>query len=417
MKRTLNKNQLLGVFLVLSVMLAVGFFLPLGGSSWTGILIKGVLFITLFIALYSLIFDTRFERQADGPEKEEEADSMPAKPERDDGWSGYGVAFKQYSAALLGVIRSAVAVASSAAFYLRKKDGSLELQAGESPSGILQERHRIRDDDLVERVVRQKGVILESNLPFGIHLAGLSGHEIRSFLGVPLMVRDEVAGVLAVGSDATGSFGEADENFLQRCSQLLVQVMTLCHRGLQWETDKKVFTAHIDLERELSHALHEENALNAFVANAKQLFFFERLTFCSRDGAEGMIRHVYGQIDDMDREKRFPLEAGLVGLVMKRNSPLIIEDLNDSDYIRPRYLTGENPRHGLRSFLGIPLNHGTDEAWGCITIESRKPKLYSGKSREILNSLCGLLETNLDRIDLQEQVKAKQQDKNKTNSQ
>jgi len=118
----------------------------------------------------------------------------------------------------------------------------------------------------------------------------------------------------------------------------------------------------------------------------------------------------------MDREKRFPLEAGMAGLIMKRNAPVLIEDLNDSDYIRPRYLAGENPRHGLRSFLGIPLNRGTDEAWGCITIESRKAHLYSNKSKDIFSSLCVLLETNLERIHLQEQVREFQHNTDKPNT-
>ena len=122
------------------------------------------------------------------------------------------------------------------------------------------------------------------------------------------------------------------------------------------------------------------------------------------EGEEGVIRYVIGQIDEMDKDMHFPLDDGLNGWILKRNSHMIIEDMQESNVQRPRYHKGENQRHGLRSFIGIPLSCN-DQAWASMTFESRIPGKYSEWTRNVISSLGVHLQLTIERIKLMQQLK------------
>ena len=120
---------------------------------------------------------------------------------------------------------------------------------------------------------------------------------------------------------------------------------------------------------------------------------------------EGEIRFVYGQVDHLDRGTRFPLDGGLNGWLIKRNAPLIIQDIEEGRFIRPRYFADEDSKHGMHAFLGIPLNGGREQAWGCISLESKQSGQYAAKAKDVLTTLAIPLQLALERLTLPQPVK------------
>jgi transcriptional regulator with GAF, ATPase, and Fis domain len=163
--------------------------------------------------------------------------------------------------------------------------------------------------------------------------------------------------------------------------------------------DQEVFKVLVKLQNLLAQTKDEEGAVSSFVQEIRHLFSFDRFTLCFKEGNEGVIRHVYGQVDDFDRGTRFLLNEGLNGWIIKRNAPMIIADIEKGDYIRPRYFRDEYSKHGLRSFLGVPLGRG-EEAWGCLSLESRLVNQYSEKGKDVLSLLAEYLYSTLERISL-----------------
>jgi len=401
-----EKRQSFWVFLLFAVIVAVGFFSPVSGGAWWGYVGKGGLFlIVLFVFFYTFVSSAE-----DLPEKvNEKEDNPPAlemldKTPHDETPVGFGELFHSYYQEFLTVVRNAV-VASGVGLYLQKGQQGLEFRAGESEFGRVERPVLIGEGSLVNNVAKQRISLLEGNLPVGTTLEGMEELEIRSFLGVPLILADEVVGVLAVGSEATENFGNEDRDFLDRCGRLLTQVMAVCHRGLRWEMDQAVYNVHLELEKTLQNVKDEESAVISFVEYIKKLFPFDRFTFCVREGNEGTIRYVYGQIDDLNQGVRFPLDEGLNGWVIKRNTPLFIPDMEEGDYVRPRYFRDENPKHGMRSFLCVPLGNEEEGAWGAISLESKSIAKYGEKGKEILMDLVIYLDSTLERIRLVEQLK------------
>ena len=385
------KNQTLWVFILLLIGVCVGFFIPVSRGAWIGYIGKGLLFFLIVFVLYMLLFSQSEDEIPSSVEKSLEENSPDTsgveQAGQDSSWKGFGEAFQDYYRTFLPLVRNTV-VASCVGLYLKKGDGEIEFQAGDTEKMHFERRMPVAEGNLVEQIAKHKLPLLESNLPIGMNLSGIPNLEVRSFVGVPLILEDETVGVLAVGSTATENFGEDDREFLVQCGTIITRVMTLCHRGLRWEMDQEVYKVHLDLEKSLLDAVDEKSATLEFVSHIKKLFSFDRFTLNMRKGDDGIIQYVYGQVDDLDCGVRFPLDEGLNGWVIKRNAPLIVKDIADGDYMRPRYYSKENSKHGLHSFMSIPLSGSNKEAWGSLSLESKFKDQYGEKGREALSFLA-----------------------------
>ncbi len=401
-----KKNQTIWIFLCILVAMSIGFFIPVSSAGWIGYVIKSVLFLFIFIVLYILVIAE--DRNTFTTEKKEPDTVAPEVTISDDAImdgeveEGFGEAFRYFYQEFVGVVQNSVA-ASWAGLYLRKGD-NLEFLTGENRDKTIQARMPVPNENIVSHVAEGNKSILEGNLPIGMTLAGIPNSEMRSFCGVPLEVSGQSVGVLAVGSEATENFSTEDQEFLLRCGKLITQVMSICRKGLHWEMDQGIYQIHVNLEKGFETAVEEQTILSLFVEGIKKVFSFDRFTFCTREGDGGTIRFVYGTIDGLEEGYRFPLDEGLNGWILKRNAPLLIVDLEEGDYIRPRYSRDENPKHGLRSFLGIPLGSESEGAWANISLESKQAGQFTEKGKDVLSTLIISLQFSLERIRLHRQI-------------
>ncbi len=399
--RISDKNQQLTQFLIIFILISLGFFVPVSNLNWIGLFIKGIIFVGLIYYFYSLIFSgygTRDFVSQKGREVDTELNihNIEDQISSDESFTGFGKAFRSFASDYVTMIKNASGI-DCVALYLQKGKEGLEFQVGIAGDQLINSRLMITHDNLVYEVLSRSTSILESNLPIGITMGGMPQIEIRSFLGVPMMYQEEMVGVLAMGSCTMNDFREDDIALMKQREKLITQVMVNYHRGLRWEMQQQVYDIHLCLEKKLLNIQTEESAINIFIQEIKRMFLFDRFAFCMKEAEEGIVKFVYGQIDDVGSNYRFPLNDGLAGWVIRRNCPLRIQDINKGDYNQPRYSINEDKKHGLRSFLIIPLST-IDEAWGCITLESRAVNQYSENAKEVLMNLSLLLVATFKRI-------------------
>lgn len=399
--KTSLKNQQLTQFLIIFILITIGFFVPVSNLNWIGIFIKGIIFVSLLYFSYSLIFsNSRTQVSISNKKTEIETElnvsNIEGRTTSEEDFTGFGKAFRSFASDYVKLIKNASGI-DCVALYLQKAKEGLEFQVGLAADTLVDSRLMITNDSLVNEVLNRASSVLESNLPIGITMGGLPQIEIRSFLGVPMVHQDEIVGVLAMGSCTMNDFRDDDVILMQQREKLITQVMVNYHRGLKWEMQQQVYAIHLSMEKKLLEIKTEESAIDIFVQEIKRMFLFDRFSFCLREAEEGMVKYVYGQIDDIGTNYRFSLNDGLAGWVMRRNCPLRIEDINRGDYNQPRYSINEDKKHGLRSFLIIPLST-VDGAWGCITLESRAVNQYSENAKEVLMNLTLLLVTTFKRI-------------------
>lgn len=401
-------NRRLPIVLVFLVpLIAVGLFMPVSEPAGARYLIKGGLFVLVIIGLVLLQREKGVLislSKATPDESENSPEIIDEENNKKSVWAGFGKAFQQFNKQYLELIQEAV-VSDYAGFYLKQSHGKLILHAGISGDDKNPYSGVTVDSGLVQRTLTEGEAVLEGALKQGTRMDGFENCLIRSFLGVPLKWNDDVLGVLAIGSQAEDGFGENDQDYLSHCADLLAETMSVYHRGLRWETDLRVAQIHRDLEVALRPVNNEKEAMAVFMEQVQNLFPFHRLTLCNRHGDEGVIHQVYGQIDRLEAGTHFSLDQGLNGWVLKRNAPILIQDMAEGDYARPRYFQGEDTKHGFRSFLGIPLGRG-ESAWGCLSIESKEKDQYGDKGKEVLTQLVFYLEAVLEHIYLTERIRA-----------
>jgi GAF domain-containing protein len=394
-----TKGQSFGLILLLLLVTAAGFFIPTSQTLWFMPLLKGALFVLLAaVAVYGL-FRSRMPwetRPSPSDRTEEPRGAQPMQePPSAKSWEGFGKAFGSFHRKFLRIVRTSMAASSIAIYF--KKDGALKLEYGEDASGPIEPHLVSSDSSLLSQVLANKSPFLQNHLAPGFSLSGRPGTEIRSFLGAPLCARDEVVGVLAVGSEAPDDFSEADTTLAAHVADLITEVMFAFRQGLQEEIDVKVCRIHLEFNRQLKTLDSEDAVVSFFAQCLARLFSFDRFTLCLRTGEEGAIRFVQGQLDGLTQGVRFPLDEGLNGWVLKRNTPLIINDIGEGDYLRPRYFKGENSKHGLRSYVGLPMGTA-DGAWGCFSLESKRPGQYNDKIKEVLFHFGIQLELAIERM-------------------
>ncbi|NQT25765.1 GAF domain-containing protein [candidate division KSB1 bacterium] len=395
-----DKDRMLWVVLLFVAIVAIGFFIPVSIQQWSGVIIKGGLFLLILVGAYVLL--QNLDRVGFSSSKKQEVGEISntahvlqsISPTGE--WKGFSQAFHWFVLEYLSMLRGAL-VASYAGYFLRKNESVLVLQSGVDEHGRNDYQGQIHNGTLVQEVIHEKQPVLKGNLDTRPVMDGFADSEIQSFIGVPLRWDDDVLGVLAFGSRTEDCFGEEDVAFLKQAGSILTHIMSVFRRGLRWETDQQVLEIHLEMEKALRQAEDETSALIAFVESIKKLFPFDRVTLSLREGDEGVIHQVYGQIDQLDRGTRFSLDEGLNGWVMKRNAPLLIPDMEKGNYARPRYYQGEDTRHGFRCFLGVPLGRGS-QAWGCLSLESKNVEQYGEKGKEMLFTLLIHLEAVLERI-------------------
>ncbi len=402
MKILIQKDQRLWVFILLFIMIGMGFFVPISMNHWMGVLVKGSLFAVVFLISY--VFFSTLDRMQFLPRQSHQTDSptqekilLKELPE-DKNWTGFGKALSTFVGEFLSIIRSMM-VGSCFGFYLYQNHERLEFHMGENEYQRITQRFLLTKDSFIEQIARQKTAVIENNLPIGTTLDGIGDSEIRSLIGCSLIWGNKAIGAIIVGGKTMGSFSNDDRDFLVRCGQLITHMMAICNQGLCLETDHEVYQVHLDMGKEFKHVEDEDQTIAEFVKQIKRLFLFDRFTYCLKEGDEGIIDYVYGQVDDMDQGMRFSLEEGLNGWMMKRNMPLLLADMQEGDLLRPRYLRNEDTGHGLRSFLGIALGSG-EGAWGCLSLESRSVHQYDEKAKGVLSTLGILLQTHIERIRL-----------------
>ena len=398
-----RKDQALWMFMLVLILILLGLFLPASVKTWAGFGIKTGIFVTLFFLLYFFWFSpaTGFQLRKKADPDSPEADAEPSG-EASQLKHSMGQAFSLFYRTFLSVIREATA-ASVVGLYLRKGD-HLELLYAESDIRSDYSPVLVHEGSLIHGVTALKSAVCKGTVPNGTFISGIDDFEIRSFTGIPLMIDKRITGVLAAGSDATEHFGEDDVNLLERCGGLISQVMPVYHRAWRHEIKDTLYHIQLEIEQELRKVEDENQAFQVFTQGLMKLFSFDRCALCYKEGNEGIIRQVFGQIDHLDQGFRFPLDEGLTGWVMKRNSPLLVEDIQEGSYIRPRYYADEDSRHGMRSFLGVPL--GGSQAWGCVCIESKRISHYGDRDKNGLLTVIPFFELTLRRLNLQEQLKS-----------
>jgi signal transduction histidine kinase len=223
---------------------------------------------------------------------------------------------------------------------------------------------------------------------------------IKSLLGVPLVVRDEVLGVLHVGSLAARQFGASDVELLQLVGD---RAAVAIERARLYEAER---TARIQLEhvQEVTDAalahLELEELLDVLLPRIRGILDADTCAVLLLDvGRQELVaRAAVGIEEEVEQGVRIPIGRGFAGRVAAERRPVVLDDVDHADVLNP--ILREK---GIKSMLGVPLIV-RDDVIGVLHVGSLTYRTFTTADADLLQLVAERLAVAVERAQLHEEV-------------
>jgi len=190
-----------------------------------------------------------------------------------------------------------------------------------------------------------------------------AGHPLmRSFLGVPVVIRGRVWGNLYLTEKADGEFTKADEEavvILAEWAAIAIENARLFEASERGRRDLEKAFRSLEATRDVAVAIGEEIALEhvleLIVKRGRALVSAQSLVIMLRDGGELVVHTSAGHAKDM-RGVRLPISESTSGQVLERHRPERISDVTSRLRIAPQEFGVADPQTALL----VPMVHRGD---------------------------------------------------------
>ena len=281
-------------------------------------------------------------------------------------------------------------VSYDSASVLIMRDDYLEIVGGqgwEDPSVVIGLQFPIPGDNPNTLVVQQRSPVILGNAPQQYASFRQKPHNhILSWLGVPMIVRDRVIGILAIDSKQPDYFTKES---IRLVSAFASQAATTIENARLYKEALRAAELRAVLHQagqEIAHAGQDPEQVYAAVHRAAvQLMPSEAFVITLLDEESHETVGVY-LVDKGGRcpVDRAPAGVGLSALVVSSGKPVITNDLM-VDPIPGSVHFGEEDE--VRSILAVPLRLG-EKVIGMLSVQSYQPHAYTGDDQTLLEMLA-----------------------------
>jgi GAF domain-containing protein/response regulator of citrate/malate metabolism len=228
----------------------------------------------------------------------------------------------------------------------------------------------------------------------------------RSWLGVPLNVRDKVIGAITVQSYEPHRFDETDQQILFTvASQIAIAIENarlfeeVEQRVMELETLQRTslqLTSSLNLSTVLDNIA--EGALTLVGAADCHIYLYDETSETLTFGA--------ALCDDGRREPavKAPRRDGFTVTVVRENQPVVINDARN----HPLYATPEAQKWNVQSIAGFPLKRA-GRVLGVFTITFLKPHTFSEEELRVLGLMADQAAIAINNARLYQEAKRRQQ--------
>ena len=223
---------------------------------------------------------------------------------------------------------------------------------------------------------------------------------IKSMLGVPLLVRGEVLGVLHVGSRIYRTFTATNVELLQLVGDRAA--LAIEHARLyEAEHAARVRVENVQLvtDAALAH-LEVDELLGVLLPRIRDILRADTcaVLLLDADRQELVARSAVGIEEEVEQGVRVPMGAGFAGNVAASRAPIILRDLDVATVWNP--ILREK---GIKSMFGVPLLVG-DDAIGVLHVGTLTPRDFSRDDVELLQLVAERVALAIERARVHEET-------------
>ncbi|MBT3188108.1 MAG: GAF domain-containing protein, partial [Anaerolineae bacterium] len=263
----------------------------------------------------------------------------------------------------------------------------LEVFAGHGwqiPAEVVKHRFPLDGNTPNTRVIQEKNILVLKDAqkeypPFRLP----PFDHIHSWMGVPLIIRDKVIGMLAVDSKEKGYFTEESAKVAQAfANQAAIAVENAqlfdAEQSRRQEAETLRQSAHT-----ISSSLNLDEVLETILASIQRAIPYDSAAIMLLEGDKVRISGGNG-LPNMESQigKTFPAEDPLIKKIIKNSHPLIIMDAQESSYFKNWAETDY-----VHGWMGVPLIV-RGRVIGYITLDNRKIDAYQEKDAELAQTFA-----------------------------
>jgi signal transduction histidine kinase/DNA-binding response OmpR family regulator len=222
---------------------------------------------------------------------------------------------------------------------------------------------------------------------------------LQSYVGIPIIHKKHVLGVLCIFDNTPYSISESDRDVLSAIGQQIGVAVE--NARLFEETQQRVRELQLlhDVSLATAAGLHLEEILQAAVTVLAAKFEGPRvgIELLDRDSGVLWAKASVGYAEEV-YEMPIPLGSGITGWVAQHGEPVLVPDVR----LDPRYIEIDSD---TRSELCIPLIIGS-EVIGVLNVESSRIDAFTDDDVQLLSTLASNLAVLTERARLFEEVEA-----------
>jgi len=227
--------------------------------------------------------------------------------------------------------------------------------------------------------------------------------DVKSELAVPLILEDEVIGVVNVDSTRASAFTQEDMELiftLASQSAKIIQNAKL-YETLKWRVEE--LSALFDIGKVITETLNLEKVLETIVEKASHLMNTKvsSLMLLNSGGDELVIKAVHGGgMDYITLKPNLKVDESLIGQVVRTKKPLMILDVRKEKGYRHLDLA---KKVGLCSLLSVPMMV-KERIIGVINTYTAAQHRFTSEEIQLLSSLADQSAIAIENARLYEQM-------------
>jgi signal transduction histidine kinase len=223
---------------------------------------------------------------------------------------------------------------------------------------------------------------------------------IKSLLGVPLLVKGDVIGVLHVGTLTPRRFVEDDVELLQLAAD---RAAIAIDHARAYEAERSARRRLERLQAVTDAALaHLELAelLSVLLPRIREMLDADTCAVLLLDeqGRDLVARAAVGIEEEVEQGVRIPVGRGFAGRVAAERRPVILDDVDHTNVLNP--ILREK---GIKSLLGVPLLV-QDDVIGVLHVGTLTPRRFVEDDVKLLQLAADRAAIAIERAQLHDQV-------------
>ncbi|MFQ5853784.1 MAG: GAF domain-containing protein, partial [Candidatus Binatia bacterium] len=262
---------------------------------------------------------------------------------------------------------------------------------------------------LLKAALEQKAPLFVSNVQTDPRIVDpdfFRKHGLVSYLGVPLIAKGEVLGVITFMTREEHQFSKEESEFL---TTLAGQAAIAIHNSQLFEQVKKrtrelsalysvstVVNRSLDLDSILSDVMHE--ILEIFHFNAARIYLFDE------DSKELRLISHRGFPKDFTPATCYQLNQGVMGRVFETEEAYLFDDIQNSPDFQRQARRRDLLRLGFRGHFTIPIGV-KGRSIGVMNFVSMEPHHFSPGENQLILSIANHVGIAIDNAKLYEHTK------------